>query len=88
MACEPLCARRGGAARQGCTTGATRSCAPAMSSTGILGPDYMKFTLRYTSPLPRDAGEAVGEVGLTHKQKQNRRRRLMQEARRKPFPEN
>ena len=48
----------------------------------------MKFTLRHTSPLPRDAGVAVGEVGLTHKQKQNRRRRLMQEARRKPFPEN
>ena len=59
-----------------------------MSSTGILGPDCMKFTLRHTSPLPRDAGEAVGEVGLTHTQKQNGRRRLMQEARRRPFPEN
>ena len=35
-----------------------------------------------------DAGEAVGEVGLTHKQKQNKRRRLMHEARRTPFPDN
>ena len=35
-----------------------------------------------------DAGDAVDEVGLTHKQKQNKRRRLMHEARRTPFPEN
>ena len=35
-----------------------------------------------------DAGDAVDEVGFAHKQKQNRRRRLMHEARRTPFPDN
>ena len=35
-----------------------------------------------------DAGDAVDEVGLIHKQKRNKRRRLMHEARRKPFPDN
>ena len=35
-----------------------------------------------------DAGDAVDEVGLIHKQKRNTRRRLMHGARRKPFPDN
>ena len=34
-----------------------------------------------------DAGDAVDEVGLTHEQKQNKRRKLMHEARRTPFPD-
>ena len=35
-----------------------------------------------------DASDAVDEVGLTHEQKRNRRRRLMHEARCKPLPDN
>ena len=35
-----------------------------------------------------DAGDTVDEVSLTHKQEQSKRRRLMHEARRTPFPEN